>query len=44
MGWVEANAYRLAGSPREVYLRGPNETDDPNDYLTEVQFPVEKGG
>jgi effector-binding domain-containing protein len=27
-----------------VYLRGPNETNDPGDYLTEVQFPVEKGG
>jgi effector-binding domain-containing protein len=44
MGWVEANGYRLAGPPREVYLRGPNETDDPNEYLTEVQFPISKGG
>jgi DNA-binding transcriptional MerR regulator len=44
MAWVEANAYRLAGPPREVYLRGPNETNDPGDYLTEVQFPISKGG
>jgi effector-binding domain-containing protein len=44
MGWVEANGYRLAGPPREVYLRGPNETDDSSQYLTEVQFPISKGG
>lgn len=51
--WIEANGYRIAGPGREVYLRyGPSGaeveypsaslTDDPAQFVTEVQFPVEK--
>jgi len=50
--WVEANGYRIAGPNREVYLRGHTDsgldypeahvTDDPAEYVTELQFPVEK--
>lgn len=51
--WIEANGYRIVGPCREVNLRfskmgsglsWPESylTDDPNEYVTEVQFPVEK--
>lgn len=42
LGWIEANGYRVNGPNRELYLRG-GEQDD-TDYVTEVQFPVEKAG
>lgn len=54
LGWIEANGYRIVGPNREVYLRcADNEyddpaiyadyvTDDPAEYLTELQFPVRK--
>jgi len=29
-----------AGAPREVYLTSPEDTPDPADYLTEIQFPI----
>lgn len=38
--WVEANGYRLAGTPREISLRFP-QTADGRDLITEIQFPVE---
>ncbi len=40
--WIEANGYKIVGPDREVYLEGPWSTDDPNEYLTEIMFPVEK--
>lgn len=51
--WVEANGYRVAGPCREVYLRydgtGANVeyppecyTEDVSQFLTELQFPIEK--
>ncbi|MGE5551008.1 MAG: MerR family transcriptional regulator [Bacteroidota bacterium] len=42
MAWLEPNGYRLAGPIREVYLRGPGDTQDPSQYVTEIQAPVEK--
>ena len=41
LGWIEENGYRVAGPNREIYLRGGNEQGNP-DYVTEIQFPVEK--
>lgn len=38
--WVEANAYCLAGIPREITLRYPRLADG-SDLITEIQFPVE---
>ena len=38
--WIEANNYRVAGHPREIYLSPPEEGKLP---VTEIQFPVEKG-
>lgn len=54
LSWIEANGYRIVGPNREVYLRcgdaGYDDptvyadylTDDPAEYVTEVQFPVVK--
>jgi DNA-binding transcriptional MerR regulator len=42
--WIEANRYRIIGPDREVYLYNavPIRRDDPS-YVTEIQYPVEKG-
>jgi predicted transcriptional regulator YdeE len=42
MGWIETNGYRVAGPNRDVYLRGPESDLSPDEYVTEVQFPVKK--
>ena len=39
MKWVETNAYRVRGYPREVYLS--LEPGKPESWVTEIQFPVE---
>lgn len=45
--WIDANAYRIYGPPREVYLQtveapsGGSSQTDPN-TVTEIQFPVRK--
>ena len=41
MRYIEANGYRISGPSREVNLEYDRD-GDPNQYLTEVQFPVEK--
>jgi effector-binding domain-containing protein len=40
--WIEDNRYEIAGAQRELYLKGEWLTDDPNEYITEIQFPVKK--
>ncbi len=42
MGWCEANGYELDGPDREVYLVGPDKTQNPVEYVTELQQPVRK--
>ncbi|MBL7063117.1 MAG: GyrI-like domain-containing protein [Anaerolineae bacterium] len=42
MAWVEANGYRVTGPNRDVYLQRPEPGLDPANYITEVQFPVQK--
>ncbi|MBV9848440.1 MAG: MerR family transcriptional regulator [Armatimonadetes bacterium] len=39
--WVEASGCRIAGPGREVYLQYERD-GDPADYVTEIQYPVEK--
>jgi DNA-binding transcriptional MerR regulator len=39
--WMKDSGYRVIGPPRQVRLRH-GEHMDPNQYITEVQFPVEK--
>lgn len=38
--WIAATGYRESGPCREIYLRDPGDTDDPNSYLTEIQYPI----
>jgi len=43
-GWMAKNGYRqVQDTPsREIFLRIPDEVDDPKAFLTEIQVPVEK--
>jgi len=40
--WIEENGYELSDSPRESYIDGIWNKDDPANWLTELQFPVRK--
>lgn len=39
--WMTDNGYRLVGPPRQVHLQHAEDID-PSQYVTEMQFPVEK--
>lgn len=41
-GWIEENGRKPCGPPREIYLNDP-QTTEPDELLTEVQFPIEPG-
>ena len=40
--WIQENKYVITGPQRELYLKGHWITNDPNEYITEIQFPVNK--
>lgn len=42
MEWVEQNGYRVTDYVRESYIDGVWNKDNPEDWLTEIQVPVEK--
>ena len=42
LGWIEANGYSIVGPNREVYIKGPGPDCEPSEYVTELQFPVQK--
>jgi effector-binding domain-containing protein len=42
MAWAESNSYRITGPDRELYLTSPTDTQNPAEYVTEIQFPVMK--
>ncbi|MEL6603538.1 MAG: MerR family transcriptional regulator [Cyanobacteria bacterium J06614_10] len=39
--WIEENGYQITGPNREVYLKGGAEQNN-SEYITEIQFPVQK--
>lgn len=39
--WIDENGYHIANAPFDVYAKGGPDVD-PNDYLTEVYFPISK--
>lgn len=41
MKWIEENEYKIAGAAREIYHKGEWATDNPDEYVTEIQFPIE---
>ena len=40
--WIEENGYKVIGPNRELYLEGEWSTSNPEEYITEIQIPVEK--
>ena len=40
--WIEENGYEITAPQRELYLKGEWLINDPNEYITEIQFPVRK--
>lgn len=40
--WFRHNGYRHGGLTREIYHKGDWQTDNPEEYITELQFPIEK--
>lgn len=40
--WVEENGYQITGQLRESYIDGVWNTDNENDWLTEIQIPISK--
>ncbi len=40
-GWIATEGYEMSGPPMEIYMSDPNEVA-PEEYLTEIQFPVAK--
>ena len=40
MSWIAGNDYRINGFCRELYLVSPGDTDDPSQYVSEIQVPI----
>jgi DNA-binding transcriptional MerR regulator len=40
--WIQENNYSIADNPRESYIDGCWNKENPADWLTEIQIPVEK--
>lgn len=40
--WIEANGYTYDGPMFEIYHVSPHETQDPDEFVTEVCYPVRK--
>jgi effector-binding domain-containing protein len=40
--WCQAHNYQPLTPCREIYLTDPSTEKDPNNYVTEIQFPVKK--
>lgn len=42
--FVEAEGYAWAGAPMEIYIVSEGQTDNPEEWVTEVRWPVMKKG
>ncbi|MBU5438034.1 MerR family transcriptional regulator [Tissierella sp. MSJ-40] len=38
--WIQDNGYQIAGAPFDIYIVGPDSTDNSDEYVTEICFPV----
>lgn len=41
MKWIEENEYEVADAPRESYIDGIWNKDSEEEWLTEIQIPIE---
>ena len=42
VSWINANGYKVSGPMFNIYHVGPEQTKIPDEYVTEVCFPIEK--
>lgn len=42
VSWVETEGFKIANSPFELYMTDPTSGISPEEYITEVYFPVKK--
>lgn len=42
MNWIEENGYQVADCPRESYIDGIWNKENPEDWVTEIQIPIKK--
>jgi effector-binding domain-containing protein len=40
--WIPEHGYEIVGAPSEVYLKGPGDNVKPDEYITEIHYPVKK--
>ena len=40
--WIEHEGYTIAGQPIELYVKGCDSNALPDDYVTEIYFPIKK--
>ena len=40
--WIEKEGYSVAGPPFELYIKGCESDLSPNEYVTEIYFPIKK--
>ncbi|WP_238948531.1 MerR family transcriptional regulator [Clostridium sp. YIM B02569] len=40
--WIEDNGYKYNGAPFDIYLTGPQSVKSPEEFVTEVCFPISK--
>ena len=41
IGWINENGFKCSGSMFNIYLVSPHETQNPDEFVTEVCYPVE---
>lgn len=42
MKWIDDNEYKYAGAPFDIYLNGPQNAKSPEEFVTEVCFPISR--
>ena len=42
MKWIDDNGYKCVGAPFDIYLNGPQNVKSPEEFVTEVCFPISK--
>ncbi len=42
LDWIDKNSYKIIGAPHDEYIKGPESKCSPNEFITEVYFPIGK--